>query len=72
MYFLESQVMTILHFLLPIFLSIGLLGCGQSSGPSVNTPPQPAAPAGEPVVKIEVGLVHGEFVLAWKECRDSS
>jgi len=33
------------------------MGCGQSSGPSVNTPPQAPAPAPAPVVKQEVGLV---------------
>lgn len=49
--------MKLLHFLPPVLLSIGLMGCGQSSGPSVNTPPTPAAPAPAPVVKKEVGLV---------------
>ncbi|MBB1074120.1 substrate-binding domain-containing protein [Rhodoferax sp. 4810] len=50
-------MMNILHFLPPFLISMGLLGCGQSSGPSVNTPAQPAAPAPAPVVKKEVGLV---------------
>lgn len=49
--------MNILHFLAPVLLSIGLVGCGQSAGPSVTTPQLPATPASTLVVKKEVGLV---------------
>ena len=49
--------MTILHFLPPVLLSISLMGCGQSSGPSVTTPPQPVAPASAAAVEKEVALV---------------
>ncbi len=44
--------------LLPLILSgIGFVGCGQSSGPSINTPQKPAASAPAPVVKKEIGLI---------------
>jgi len=49
--------MNILRFLPPVILSLGLVGCGQSSGPSVNAPPQVPAPAPAPVVKKDIGLV---------------
>ena len=38
-------------------LSLGLAGCGQSSGPSVSTPAQTAVSAPAPVAKPQIGLV---------------
>jgi len=44
--------------LLPIaVLALGVVGCGQSSGPTVNTTAAPVAVASAPAAKIEVGLV---------------
>lgn len=44
--------------LIPAFLiSLGLLGCGQSSGPSVTTPVQPPVAVAPPNTKKEIGLV---------------
>lgn len=38
-------------------ISMGLLGCGQSSGPSVTTPAQPPVAVAPPIAKKEIGLV---------------
>jgi ribose transport system substrate-binding protein len=47
-----------LHALLSLVLAgLGLAGCGQSSGPSVNTPAQPVVSAAAPAAKFEIGLV---------------
>lgn len=44
--------------LIPAFIiGIGLWGCGQSSGPSVTTPPQPPVAVAPLVIKKEIGLV---------------
>lgn len=49
--------MNILH-LLPVFaMGLGLVGCGQSSGPNVTTPPEQAAAVAPPVAKKQIGLV---------------
>jgi len=40
-----------------IFITMGLLGCEQSSGPSVTTPPQPLVAVAPPSAKKEIGLV---------------
>ncbi len=50
------------HFLrnrwLPaLAIGLGLAGCGQSSGPTVNTTAAPAVAASVPAAKVEVGLV---------------
>jgi len=39
------------------FITFGLVACGQSSGPSVNTPALPASVAPPPAVKVEIGLI---------------
>ena len=39
------------------FITMGLLGCEQSSGPSVTTPPQPLVAVAPPSAKKEIGLV---------------
>ncbi|MDR3369798.1 substrate-binding domain-containing protein [Rhodoferax sp.] len=49
--------MNILRLLSPIWVALGLAACGQSTGPSVNTPQEPAAAASAPVVKQEIALV---------------
>ena len=38
-------------------VSLGLFGCGQSSGPSVTTPAQPPVAVAPPAAKKEIGLV---------------
>lgn len=38
-------------------ISMGLFGCGQSSGPSVTTPVQPPVAVAPPAAKKEIGLV---------------
>ena len=40
-----------------LFVGFTLVGCGQSSGPSVNTPPIAVASAPSPAPKKEIGLV---------------
>lgn len=40
-----------------LVISMGLFGCGQSSGPSVNTPVQPSVAVAPPSAKKEIGLV---------------
>ena len=45
-----------LNLALAVALALSLVGCGQSSGPSVTTPPQ-AQVVPPPVVKKEIGLV---------------
>lgn len=49
--------MHLFQLVLTAALSLGLAGCGPSAGPSINTPPEPVAPAPAPVVKKEIGLV---------------
>ena len=49
--------MTPLNLLSAIGLAIGLSGCGESSGPSVNTPAQAPVVAPAPIAKKEIGLV---------------
>ena len=49
---------SLLTRLLPAaFIGLGLCGCGQSSGPAVNTAAAPATVASAPAAKLEVGLV---------------
>ncbi|OIP14698.1 MAG: sugar ABC transporter substrate-binding protein [Comamonadaceae bacterium CG_4_9_14_3_um_filter_60_33] len=49
--------MLLLRFLPAFVMAMGLLACGQSSGPSVTTPAQAPAPVAPPVAKKEIGLV---------------
>ena len=49
--------MTPLNLLSALVLAIGLVGCGESSGPSVNTPVQQPVVAPAPITKKEIGLV---------------
>lgn len=49
--------MVSLRLLATFALGLGLLGCGQSNGPTVNTPPQPSEVVKPPAAKKEIGLV---------------
>ncbi len=49
--------MNLLRFLPSMLMGLGLLGCGQSDSPSVNTPQQPVAVASAPAAKTEIALV---------------
>ena len=49
--------MNSMRFVSLLVIGLGLAGCGQSSGPSVTTAPQPPVAAPPPVVKKEIGLV---------------
>ena len=49
--------MRIFSFSVLGLLSLGLAGCGQSSGPSVSTPAQTAVSAPAPAAKPQIGLV---------------
>jgi len=49
--------MLLLRFLPAFVMAMGLMACGQSSGPSVTTPAQPPAAVIPPVAKKEIGLV---------------
>lgn len=46
-----------LRLITPLVIGAGLLGCGPSSGPSVNTPPKPTVVMTSSIEKKEIGLV---------------
>jgi len=53
----KATVMISLRFLPSLLFSLGLLGCGQSDGPSVTTPAKPAVTIAAPAAKKEIALV---------------
>jgi ribose transport system substrate-binding protein len=49
--------MNLLRLITVFSVSLGLLGCGQSSGPNVTTPTQPSVEVAPPAAKKEIGLL---------------
>jgi ribose transport system substrate-binding protein len=54
---MEIFPMNLFRFLPSLFMGLGLLGCGQSEGPSITTPVQPVVVASAPAAKTEIALV---------------